>query len=136
MYLIYNHLPCLDLLTVPPGLKTGMNFSNKGLILILKLFSTHTCTTPLPSLTYHSVCSQNTTEAKTTKGDVNLLSLLSTFDDIIEPVPEEKERGSGSAEESKLHRTNSLEDLGIKVNSERIGIRSDEYGIKHFPVNV
>ncbi|MCJ8749580.1 hypothetical protein PDJAM_G00177810 [Pangasius djambal] len=71
-----------DLLTVPPGLKAGMNFSNK--------------------------------EAKTTKGDVNLLSLLSTFDDIIEPVPEEKEKSSGSGEESKLHRTNSLEDLGIK----------------------
>ncbi|KAF4080592.1 hypothetical protein AMELA_G00173120 [Ameiurus melas] len=71
-----------DLLTVPPGLKTGMNFSNK--------------------------------EAKTAKGDVNLLSLLSTFDDIIEPVPEEKERDSGSGEVSKLHRTNSLEDLGIK----------------------
>ncbi|KAI5087367.1 helicase SKI2W isoform X1 [Silurus meridionalis] len=71
-----------DLLTVPPGLKAGMNFSNK--------------------------------EAKTTKGDVNLLSLLSTFEDIIEHVPEEKEKGSGSKEESKLHRTNSLEDLGIK----------------------
>ncbi|GAA6083802.1 helicase SKI2W [Tachysurus ichikawai] len=71
-----------DLLTVPPGLKSGMNFSNK--------------------------------EAKPTKGDMNLLSLLSTFDDVIEPVPEEKEKGSEREEESKLHRTNSLEDLGIK----------------------
>ncbi|XP_060721573.1 helicase SKI2W [Tachysurus vachellii] len=71
-----------DLLTVPPGLKSGMNFSNK--------------------------------EAKPTKGDVNLLSLLSTFDDVIEPVPEEKEKGTEREQESKLHRTNSLEDLGIK----------------------
>lgn len=73
----------------------------------------------------------NTAEAQTTKGDVNLLSLLSTFDNIIEPVPEEKEKSSGSKEESKLQRTNSLEDLGIKVNSERIDISSDEEGIKH-----
>lgn len=63
----------------------------------------------------HCFCSQNTTEAKPTKGDMNLLSLLSTFDDVIEPVPEEKEKGSEREEESKLHRTNSLEDLGIKV---------------------
>ncbi|XP_062865811.1 helicase SKI2W [Trichomycterus rosablanca] len=71
-----------DLLTVPPGLKAGMDFTGK--------------------------------EAKTTKGEVNLLSLLSTFDDIIEPLQEEKEKDPASAEASKLPRTNSLEDLGIK----------------------
>lgn len=68
-------------------------------------------------MSHYSVSAlKNTAEAKPTKGDVNLLSLLSTFDDVIEPVTEEKEKGSGSGEESKLHRTNSLEDLGIKVN--------------------
>ncbi|XP_026875515.2 helicase SKI2W [Electrophorus electricus] len=70
-----------DLLTVPPGLKAGMDFSHK--------------------------------EAKTTKGDVNLLSLLSTFDDIIDVLPDEKQKGMES-EASKPPRTNSLEDLGIK----------------------
>ncbi|XP_022538822.2 helicase SKI2W [Astyanax mexicanus] len=71
-----------DLLAVPPGLKTGMDFSDK--------------------------------EAKTTKGEVNLLSLLSTFDDIIDQMPEEKDKDKKSGESSKLSRTNSLEDLGIK----------------------
>ncbi|TSK28272.1 Helicase SKI2W [Bagarius yarrelli] len=56
-------------------------------------------------------------DAKATKGDVNLLSLLSTFDDVIEPASEEKQKEAGSEEESKLHRTNSLEDLGIKDTS-------------------
>ncbi|KAI4880050.1 hypothetical protein NFI96_019916 [Prochilodus magdalenae] len=71
-----------DLLTVPPGLKAGMDFSDK--------------------------------EVKATKGEVNLLSLLSTFDDIIDQTPEEKGKGSEREEPSKLPRTNSLEDLGIK----------------------
>uniref|UniRef100_A0A674BHH2 SKI2 subunit of superkiller complex n=1 Tax=Salmo trutta TaxID=8032 RepID=A0A674BHH2_SALTR len=73
------------LLTVPPGLKVGMDFSDK--------------------------------DAKTTKGEINLLSLLSTFDDIIDSQPEaeEKEKGHGSGNAPKLPRTNSLEDLGIKV---------------------
>lgn len=44
------------------------------------------------------------------------MSLLSTFDDTIDlqPEAEEKEEGKGS-ESPKLPRTNSLEDLGIKV---------------------
>ncbi|XP_076158471.1 superkiller complex protein 2-like [Alosa pseudoharengus] len=74
-----------DLLTVPPGLKTGMDFSVK--------------------------------EAKTTtKTEVNLMSLLATFDDIIDAAPdaEEKEGKPASAETPRLPRTNSLEDLGIK----------------------
>ena len=56
-------------------------------------------------------------DAKTTKGEINLLSLLSTFDDIIDSQPEaeEKEKGHGSGNAPKLPRTNSLEDLGIKV---------------------
>uniref|UniRef100_A0A4W5N4Q5 SKI2 subunit of superkiller complex n=1 Tax=Hucho hucho TaxID=62062 RepID=A0A4W5N4Q5_9TELE len=70
------------LLTVPPGLKVGMDFSDK--------------------------------DAKTTKGEINLLSLLSTFDDIIDSQPEEEEKGLGSGDAPKLPRTNSLEDLGIK----------------------
>ncbi|XP_026112146.1 helicase SKI2W-like isoform X3 [Carassius auratus] len=72
-----------DLLTVPPGLKAGMDFSDK--------------------------------EAKTTKSELNLLSLLSTFDDVIDALPEEKEAVSRKEEPAvKLPRTNSLEDLGIK----------------------
>lgn len=120
-------LPCLDLLMVPPGLKAGMNFSNEGLIHSYFAHMYHTTlilVMPYRLITLYLL--SNTAEAKTTKGEVNLLSLLSTFDDIIEPVPEEKDRGSGSGEESKLHRTNSLEDLGIKVNSERSSISSDE----------
>uniref|UniRef100_A0A671P3I5 Helicase SKI2W-like n=1 Tax=Sinocyclocheilus anshuiensis TaxID=1608454 RepID=A0A671P3I5_9TELE len=72
----------LDLLTVPPGLKAGVDFSDK--------------------------------EAKATKSEVNLLSLLSTFDDIIDALPEEKEGVSRKEETVKLPRTNSLEELGIK----------------------
>uniref|UniRef100_A0A671QXI1 Helicase SKI2W-like n=1 Tax=Sinocyclocheilus anshuiensis TaxID=1608454 RepID=A0A671QXI1_9TELE len=48
-----------DLLAVPPGLKAGMDFSDKGLISVLL--------------------------------SLNLLSLLSTFDDVIDALPEEKE---------------------------------------------
>uniref|UniRef100_A0A671QXH1 Helicase SKI2W-like n=1 Tax=Sinocyclocheilus anshuiensis TaxID=1608454 RepID=A0A671QXH1_9TELE len=53
-------------------------------------------------------------EAKTTKSELNLLSLLSTFDDVIDALPEEKEGVSQKEETVKLPRTNSLEDLGIK----------------------
>ncbi|XP_010898478.1 helicase SKI2W [Esox lucius] len=71
------------LLTVPPGLKVGMDFSDK--------------------------------DAKTTKREVNLMSLLSTFDDIIDCRAEiEEEKGQGGGDAPKLPRTNSLEDLGIK----------------------
>ncbi len=54
-------------------------------------------------------------EAKTMKSEVNLLSLLSTFEDVIDALPEEKEGVSQKEENVKLPRTNSLEDLGIKV---------------------
>ncbi|XP_077052554.1 superkiller complex protein 2 [Siphateles boraxobius] len=74
-----------DLLTVPPGLKAGMDFSDK--------------------------------EARTMKSEVNLLSLLSTFDDVLDGLPEEKEGASQKEETVKLPRTNSLEDLGIKDSS-------------------
>lgn len=49
------------------------------------------------------------------KSEVNLLSLLSTFDDVLDALPEEKEEASQKEETVKLPRTNSLEDLGIKV---------------------
>uniref|UniRef100_A0A8C9ZIK3 SKI2 subunit of superkiller complex n=1 Tax=Sander lucioperca TaxID=283035 RepID=A0A8C9ZIK3_SANLU len=67
-----------DLLRIPPGLKVGMDFTDK---------------------------------------EVNLMSLLSTLNDItyLQPEAEEKEEGKGSKEAPKLPRTNSLEDLGIKV---------------------
>uniref|UniRef100_A0A8C2F7K1 SKI2 homolog, superkiller viralicidic activity 2-like n=1 Tax=Cyprinus carpio TaxID=7962 RepID=A0A8C2F7K1_CYPCA len=72
-----------DLLTVPPGLKAGVDFSDKGRVSLLL--------------------------------SVNLLSLLSTFDDVIDALPEEKEGVSPKEETVKLPRTNSLEELGIKV---------------------
>lgn len=55
-------------------------------------------------------------DAKTAKAEVNLMSLLSTFDGIpdLQPETEAKEEGKGSEEAPKLPRTNSLEDLGIK----------------------
>ncbi|XP_022602920.1 helicase SKI2W [Seriola dumerili] len=72
-----------DLLRVPPGLKAGMDFTDK--------------------------------DAKMSNPEVNLMSLLSAFDDInLQPEPEEKEEVKGGQEAPKLPRTNSLEDLGIK----------------------
>ncbi|XP_018610003.1 superkiller complex protein 2 [Scleropages formosus] len=55
-------------------------------------------------------------EPRTSRGEVNLLSLLSNFNDIIdtqlnEEDGEEKQR---EGEAPKISRTNSLEDLGIK----------------------
>ena len=54
-------------------------------------------------------------DAKTAKAPVNLLSLLATFDDIIDVHPEGQETGQEGGDAPKLPRTNSLEDLGIKV---------------------
>nr|XP_020453078.1 helicase SKI2W [Monopterus albus] len=73
-----------DFLQVPPGLKAGMDFSDK--------------------------------DAKIAKPEVNLMSLLSTFDDItdLQPEAEEKQESKGGKEAPQLPRTNSLEDLGIK----------------------
>ncbi|XP_018558121.1 LOW QUALITY PROTEIN: helicase SKI2W [Lates calcarifer] len=73
-----------DLLRVPPGLKAGMDFTDK--------------------------------DATVAKPEVNLMSLLSSFDDIInlQPEAEEKEESKGGEEAPKLPRSNSLEDLGIK----------------------
>ncbi|KAL0962488.1 hypothetical protein UPYG_G00340670 [Umbra pygmaea] len=82
------------LLTVPPGLRMGMDFSDK--------------------------------DAKTTKGEVNLLSLLSTFEDIIESGPEGEKKDQDSGDAPKLPRTNSLEDLGIKDTSSNPATSSAE----------
>uniref|UniRef100_A0A3P8RM45 SKI2 subunit of superkiller complex n=1 Tax=Amphiprion percula TaxID=161767 RepID=A0A3P8RM45_AMPPE len=72
-----------DLLKIPPGLKAGMDFTNK--------------------------------DAKVAKAEVNLMSLLETLDITdLQPEEEEKEEGKGKEEASKIPRTNSLEDLGIK----------------------
>ncbi|XP_047460364.1 helicase SKI2W [Mugil cephalus] len=72
-----------DLLKVPPGLKAGMDFTDK--------------------------------DAKIAKPEVNLMSLLSSLEDIGDLQPEaEKEGEKGREEAPKLPRTNSLEDLGIK----------------------
>ncbi|XP_040044192.1 superkiller complex protein 2 isoform X2 [Gasterosteus aculeatus] len=73
-----------DLLRVPPGLKAGMDFTDK--------------------------------EAKVAKAEVNLMSLLSTLEDIpvLQPAVEETEESKEKEEAPKLPRTNSLEDLGVK----------------------
>ncbi|KAM9777114.1 helicase SKI2W [Syngnathus typhle] len=73
-----------DLLQVPPGLKAGMDFTDRG--------------------------------TKIVKPEVNLMSLLSTSDDVIdlEAEAEAKEESQGQEEAAKLPRTNSLEDLGIQ----------------------
>uniref|UniRef100_A0A8C1VX86 SKI2 homolog, superkiller viralicidic activity 2-like n=1 Tax=Cyprinus carpio TaxID=7962 RepID=A0A8C1VX86_CYPCA len=81
-----------DLLTVPPGLKAGMDFTDKGLISALL------------------------------SSELNLLSLLSTFDDAIDALPEEKEGVSQKEETVKLPRTNSLEDLGIKPSANTVSL--------------
>lgn len=56
-----------------------------------------------------------TQDAKMAKPEVNLMSLLSTFDDIIDMQPEPDKEEKSNKEEKSLPRTNSLEDLGIKV---------------------
>uniref|UniRef100_A0A3Q0SIS1 SKI2 subunit of superkiller complex n=1 Tax=Amphilophus citrinellus TaxID=61819 RepID=A0A3Q0SIS1_AMPCI len=73
-----------DLLRVPPGLKAGMDFTDK--------------------------------DPKIAKAEVNLMSLLSTVEDItgLQLEAEEKEEVKESEDAPKLPRTNSLEDLGIK----------------------
>ncbi|CAL8365730.1 unnamed protein product [Arctogadus glacialis] len=55
-------------------------------------------------------------DATLAKPEVNLMTLLSSFDDImtLEPEVVEQEVAGGGAEKAKLPRTNSLEDLGIK----------------------
>ncbi|XP_036411307.1 helicase SKI2W [Megalops cyprinoides] len=75
------------LLTVAPGLKAGMDFSDR--------------------------------DTKTSAGEVNLLSLLSNFDDIIDTRPEGEggEGGKKSGDVPKIPRSNSLEDLGIKESA-------------------
>lgn len=56
-------------------------------------------------------------DATIAKPEVNLMSLLSSFDDISLLQPEEEETDSTKERgvAAKLPRTNSLEDLGIKV---------------------
>uniref|UniRef100_A0A1A7XKA4 Superkiller viralicidic activity 2 (S. cerevisiae homolog)-like n=1 Tax=Iconisemion striatum TaxID=60296 RepID=A0A1A7XKA4_9TELE len=55
-------------------------------------------------------------DAKVAKSEVNLMSLLSTLDEIsnLQPDAKEKEGDKHTEEAIKLPRTNSLEDLGIK----------------------
>lgn len=55
-------------------------------------------------------------EAKVAKAEVNLMSLLSTLDDITDiRYEEEHQEAKESNNTPKVPRTNSLEDLGIKV---------------------
>lgn len=57
-------------------------------------------------------------DAKIAKPEVNLMSLLSTVEGIsgLQLEAEEKEKDKESEDAPKLPRTNSLEDLGIKVH--------------------
>uniref|UniRef100_A0A8C2ZCP2 SKI2 subunit of superkiller complex n=1 Tax=Cyclopterus lumpus TaxID=8103 RepID=A0A8C2ZCP2_CYCLU len=73
-----------DLLRVPPGLKVGMDFTDKDAKI-----------------------------AKAEVTLMSLLSTLDDITDL-QPVAEEKEEGKESEEAPKLPRTNSLEDLGVK----------------------
>ncbi|XP_074468953.1 superkiller complex protein 2 [Sebastes fasciatus] len=73
-----------DLLRVPPGLKAGMDFTDKDAKI-----------------------------AKAEVNLMSLLSTLDDITDL-QPEAEEKEEGKGSEEAPKLPRTNSLEDLGVK----------------------
>lgn len=55
---------------------------------------------------------------KTAKAEVNLMSLLSTLEEISDlqlDAEEKEEEGKKTEEAIKLPRTNSLEDLDIKV---------------------
>lgn len=56
-------------------------------------------------------------EIKPKKSEVNLLSLLSSFDDVIDTLPEEKDKVPLKEKAPKLPRTNSLEHLETKVCS-------------------
>ncbi|KAM4724641.1 superkiller complex protein 2 [Anableps anableps] len=73
-----------DLLKVPPGLKAGMDFTDKDAKI-----------------------------AKPQVSLMSLLSSLENIPDL-QPEAEEKEDGKAKEEAVKLPRTNSLEDLGIK----------------------
>ncbi|KAL7381380.1 hypothetical protein ABVT39_004938 [Epinephelus coioides] len=73
-----------DLLRVPPGLKAGMDFTDKDAKI-----------------------------AKPEVNLMSLLSTLDDITDL-QPEPEEKEESKATEEAPKLPRTNSLEDLGIK----------------------
>ncbi|TRZ00385.1 hypothetical protein DNTS_004387, partial [Danionella cerebrum] len=66
----------------------------------------------------------HTAEAKSMKKEVNLLTLLSTFDGVLCALPEEKEGPSEKEETVKLPRTNSLEDLGIHDSSRSLSQQS------------
>ncbi|KAF7662120.1 hypothetical protein LDENG_00245760 [Lucifuga dentata] len=89
-----------DLLRIPPGLKAGMDFTDK--------------------------------DAKTEKVEVNLMSLLSTFDDItdLQLDEEEKEKSQEREEAPKLPRTNSLEDLGVMVMQDAVSSSSTSDKVK------
>ncbi|XP_031722250.1 superkiller complex protein 2 [Anarrhichthys ocellatus] len=73
-----------DLLRVPPGLKAGMDFTDK-----------------------------DSKIAKAEVNPISLLSTLDDIADL-QPVAEEKEEGKENEDAPKLPRTNSLEDLGVK----------------------
>ncbi|KAK9526640.1 hypothetical protein VZT92_015325 [Zoarces viviparus] len=73
-----------DLLRVPPGLKAGMDFTDKDAKI-----------------------------AKAEVNLMSLLSSLDDITDL-QPVAEEKEEGKDNEDAPKLPRTNSLEDLGVK----------------------
>ncbi|XP_075961573.1 superkiller complex protein 2 isoform X2 [Anarhichas minor] len=73
-----------DLLRVPPGLKAGMDFTDKDAKI-----------------------------AKEEVNLMSLLSTLDDITDL-QPVAEEKEEGKENEDAPKLPRTNSLEDLGVK----------------------
>lgn len=105
----------IDLVKIPPGFRVGMDFSSKGTSCFLtqkqqsknaKQFNIN--------FVFFLLHPQ---DAKIAKPEVNLMSLLSSFDDVslLQPEEDETELNKDRGEAPKLPKTNSLEDLGIKV---------------------
>lgn len=106
----------IDLLKIPPGFRVGMDFSSKGTTCFLtrKQQSKNDEQFNDNSVFFFLLHSQ---DAKIAKPEVNLMSLLASFDDVslLQPDEEETDSHKDRGEAPKLARTNSLEDLGIKV---------------------
>lgn len=100
----------IDLLRIPPGFKSGMDFTDKGKIKDIYIKPI------IVELNGNLFICFIYAEAKVAKAEVNLMSLLSTLDDITEfRYEEEQQEAKESNNTPKVPRTNSLEDLGIKV---------------------
>lgn len=100
----------IDLLRIPPGFKSGIGFTDKGKIKDIYIYLIFV------ELNVNLFICFVYEEAKVAKAEVNLMSLLSTLDDMTDfRYEEEQQEAKESNNTPKVPRTNSLEDLGIKV---------------------